>query len=239
MNMDNKEIILSKRMQMVADMVTKGSVVADIGCDHGFVSIYLTEKGICPHVIAMDVNEGPLLRAKEHIVERGLSSRIDVRLSDGMKQLQDREADAVIIAGMGGRLVIKILSAHMDRVRNLREIILQPQSEIHLVRTFLSGNGFSIVQEDMVEDAGKYYPCIKASYCGKKEEYTDCEAWYGPLLLQLKHPVLREYLLKEKRQYETIALQIRNHAQKTDAGQEKEDAIKDRQKRVDRALTYF
>lgn len=237
--MDKKEIILSKRMQMVAGMVTKGNKAADVGCDHGFVSIFLVEQGICPYVIAMDVNEGPLLRAKEHIAERGLSSRIDVRLSDGVDKLQDQEADSIIIAGMGGRLVIKILSAHMDRVRNLREIILQPQSEIHLVRHFLSDNGFSILQEEMVEDAGKYYPCIKASYCGKKEVYTDCEAWYGPLLLRQRHLVLREYLLKEKRQYETIAMQIKNHAQKTDIGQEKEDAIKDRQKRVDMALSLF
>ena len=81
-----QEIVLSRRMQMVADMVSKGNVLADIGCDHGFVSIYLLENGICPKVIAMDVNEGPLLRAKEHIEERGLSSYIDVRLSDGMEK---------------------------------------------------------------------------------------------------------------------------------------------------------
>lgn len=237
--MNKNEMILSKRMQMVAGMVTKGSVAADIGCDHGFVPIYLIEQGICPQVIAMDVNEGPLLRAKEHICERGLTSLIDVRLSDGMDKLQDYEADSVIIAGMGGRLVIKILSAHMDRVRNLREVILQPQSEIHLVRYFLADNGFCIVCEDMVEETGKYYPCIKACYCGRKEVYTDCEAWYGPLLLRQKHPVLREYLLKEKRQYGAIAMQIRNNAQKTNAGQEKEDAIKDRQKRADMALSFF
>ena len=108
--MTEKNIVLSQRMRMVADMVSKGNVLADIGCDHGFVSIYLLENGICPKVIAMDVNEGPLLRAGEHIKERGLSPYIDVRLSDGMEKLLLGEADSILIAGMGGRLVIKILT---------------------------------------------------------------------------------------------------------------------------------
>ena len=135
--MEKKEILLSKRMQMVAGMVSKGNVTADIGCDHGFVSIYLIEQEICPRVIAMDVNEGPLLRAKEHIAQRGLESSIDVRLSDGIDKLQDGEVESIIIAGMGGRLVMKILSSHMDRVKHLKEIILQPQSELHFVRQFI------------------------------------------------------------------------------------------------------
>lgn len=238
--MEKKEILLSKRMQMVADMVTKGNVTADIGCDHGFVSIYLIEKGICPHVIAMDVNEGPLLRAKEHIAERGLDSYIDIRLSDGIDKLQNKEAESIIIAGMGGKLVMKILSAHMDRVKELKEVILQPQSDLHLVRQFLEENGLQIVQEDMVKDAGKFYPCMKAVFCGKiKNTYTEVEQWYGPLLLQKKHPVLYAYLLREKQTFEQIKNEIQQNAKSVDTGETKEDTIQNRLRQIAMALAYF
>ena len=238
--MEKKEILLSKRMQMVAGMVSKGNVTADIGCDHGFVSIYLIEQEICPRVIAMDVNEGPLLRAKEHIAQRGLESSIDVRLSDGIDKLQDGEVESIIIAGMGGRLVMKILSSHMDRVKHLKEIILQPQSELHFVRQFLSENNLHIVQEDMVEEAGKYYPCIKAVYSeGKKEAYTDVENWYGPLLLNQKHPVLYDYLQKEKEMFEQITEQIKQNAKKVDIEEAKEDTIQNRLRQIAVALAYF
>lgn len=238
--MIEKEIILSKRMQMVAGMVSKGNVTADIGCDHGFVSIYLIEQGICPHVIAMDVNEGPLLRAKEHIAKRGLESCIEVRLSDGIDKLQDKEAESIIIAGMGGKLVMKILSAHMDKVRNLKEVILQPQSELHLVRQFLAENGLHIVEEDMVKEAGKYYPCMKAVFFGeKKEAYSEVEQWYGPLLLKQKHPVLYDYLLREKETFEQITEQINKSAKKINSKKTKEDTIQSRLGQIVKALAYY
>ncbi len=238
--MIEKEMILSKRMQMVAGMVSKGNVTADIGCDHGFVSIYLIEQGICPRVIAMDVNEGPLLRAKEHIAQRGLESCIDVRLSDGIDKLQDKEAESIIIAGMGGKLVMKILSAHMHKVRNLKEVILQPQSELHLVRQFLTQNGLSIVQEDMVEEAGKYYPCMKAVFSGEeKAVYSEVEYWYGPLLLKQKQPVLLDYLQKEREMFEQIAEQIKQNAKKTNGDNEKEETIQKRLKQNRMALAYY
>ena len=91
---------LSKRLHMVASMVEKGSIPADVGCDHGYVAIYLIQNGISPHVFAMDVNEGPLERAREHVEEYGLAAYIDVRLSDGLSGLPCRggrpEADTLL-----------------------------------------------------------------------------------------------------------------------------------------------
>lgn len=237
--MRNRDIILSRRMQMVADMVTKGNVAADIGCDHGFVSIYLVEQGICPKVIAMDVNEGPLLRAKEHIAERGLEERIDIRLSDGIDKLCEKEAESIFIAGMGGRLVIKILSDHFDKVKDLKEVILQPQSELHLVRHFLAEQGMTIVQEDMVEEAGKFYPCMKAVWKEQKSEYTEIEEWYGPLLLKQKHPVLHQYLLKEKNMFAQITEEIRKNAKTGVTEDTKEETIQNRIRQIAMALAYY
>lgn len=247
--MEKKDIILSKRMQMVANMVTNGNVVADIGCDHGFVSIYLIEHDICPRVIAMDVNEGPLLRAKDHIAKRGLDSYIDIRLSDGIERLEEKEADSIVIAGMGGRLVMKILSDNMDKVRLLKEIILQPQSELHLVRRFLREQGFVIQKEDMVEEAGKYYPSMKVAYKGVDADslldvqngspFLEIEEWYGPMLLKEKHPVLHRYLLKEKSIFEQILKEIRENAKQSTAEDTKEETIQRRIRQIAMALTYF
>ena len=232
-----KEILLSKRMQMVANMVTKGNVLADIGCDHGFVSIYLIEQGICKKVIAMDVNEGPLLRAKEHIEEKGLTEYIDIRLSDGMEKLLLKEADSILIAGMGGRLVIKILSDYMEKSRALKEIILQPQSELHLVREFLINNGFHILKEDMVEENGKYYPSIKAAW---KEDaqgmLAEHELWYGPCLLSDRHPVLLEYLNREKNKFEQITKEIECSSKDEESANR---AVEERITLIDKALACF
>lgn len=233
-----REIVLSDRMQMVADMVSRGNVLADIGCDHGFVSIYLLENKICPKVIAMDVNEGPLLRAGEHIKERGLTSYIDIRLSDGMDKLLIKEADSILIAGMGGRLVIKILSDCIEKAKALKEIILQPQSELHLVRRFLTESGFHILEENMVKDNGKFYPAMRVVWREEKTpELSEEELWYGPCLLERKHPVLQEYLKMEKAKFSQIAKDINSNAGKEDA--HKEDTLQSRQSLIDTALTYF
>ena len=110
--MNENKMTLSLRLQAVAEFVAKGSVPVDIGTDHGYVPLYLVESGCCPRAIAADVNEGPLKKAKEHIVAAGLEDRIETVLSDGLKniELSDKEASyTLILAGMGGPLMSRIL----------------------------------------------------------------------------------------------------------------------------------
>ena len=196
---------LSKRLKAVADMVGTGSVLADIGTDHAYIPIWLVSRGSVPRAVAMDVNEGPLKRAQENILQNGLEEKIETRLSDGFKALAPGEADAAVIAGMGGGLTVRILKSGMEVVRSLKECILQPQSEIDKVRTFLLEEGFSFIREDMVEEDGKYYPmmCVRPpesveSAAGAKK-WTETELLYGRLLLVERHPVLRDYLEREIR----------------------------------------
>ena len=123
-------------------MVEKGSIPADVGCDHGYVAIYFDPKtGSHPMCLAMDVNEGPLERAREHVEEYGLAAYIDVRLSDGLSGLPlprgKPEADTLLAAGMGGRLTVKILEEGAEKLAGMRWVILQPQSEPWLVRKSL------------------------------------------------------------------------------------------------------
>ena len=138
-------VTLSKRLETVISMVSSGYRVCDVGCDHGYVCIALVQRGISPFALAMDVNKGPLERAKEHIEFFGLSAEINIRLSDGLREYMPGEADSLIIAGMGGRLMVNILNENINNTRDFKELILSPQSEIPEVRMFLSEQGFMIV----------------------------------------------------------------------------------------------
>ena len=194
---------LSKRLQAVADLVSEGLVVADVGTDHGYIPIYLIETKKSPKAFAMDVNKGPLLRAKEHIAEHGLETRIETRLSDGVRALQKGECDCVVVAGMGGALTIKIMEEGKDIFRNLKEFVLQPQSELQKVRAYLCENAYFIVEENMVLDDGKFYPMFRVIN-GQSEEYHAIELCYGKLLLEQKNAVLKNFLEKEKAVKELI-----------------------------------
>ena len=185
---------VSKRMKKIADMVS-AKRVADIGCDHGFVSIYLIKEKNIDHVFAMDINDGPLKRAHEHVNDYGLSDKIDVIKSDGAQVLKPEDADGAVIAGMGGRLTERIISDSIDVFKEMDEMVLSPQSEIDHVRRFLIQNGFDIIDEDMVYDESKFYVIIKCSYDADVTRQIDEEqAHFGPVLIKKKHPVLIDYL---------------------------------------------
>ena len=205
---------LSKRLQAVADLVTAGYKTADIGTDHAYIPIYLVEQNIVPSAIAMDVNKGPLERAEAHVRENGLEEKISLRLSDGFGALCPGEADAAILAGMGGGLVMKILKDNWDVTTALKECILQPQSEIAKVRAFLLEEGFLFIAEDMVLEDGKFYPMMKVIHGEKMHISEDTpytlDEWFGGMLLERKHPVLREYLERELRIRNEILDRLKN-----------------------------
>ncbi len=227
------EVVLSARMEALTRMVSKGSRVCDVGCDHGWVSIYLVQQGISPHVLAMDVRQGPLSRAQEHIRQQGLEAYIETRLSDGVTALRPGEADTVICAGMGGRLMRRILEEGREKLAAMRELILQPQSEIAAFRTYLRQAGYETVAEDIVYEDGKYYPIMKVvpqkvaagkSAIGELRENrcedgapgdTDQQALedcFGRLLLADRHPVLRQYLLTAQEKNRQILKGLQHNA---------------------------
>ena len=230
---------LSARLKAVADMVTKGNRVCDVGCDHGYISIYLVKNGTSPFVYAMDVNKGPLLRAKEHISEYGYEDKIETILSDGLVALGDRESDALVCAGMGGRLIIKILHEGLGQVSKMKELILQPQSEIHLVREYLRNQGFYIDKEEMVFEDGKYYPMMHVKVKAEmKNENNPVFDKFGPCLLLEKHPVLKEFLEYTKNTLDEIDTRLAAE-EKTDKINKRINELKVQQKEVETALEYY
>ena len=190
-------IRLSKRLTALAELITPGHRLADIGTDHGYIPIYLCQKNVIPSAIAMDIGKGPLQQAMAHIGQQGLSDRIETRLSDGLAALQPGEADTILIAGMGGGLVMKILSEGAHALSGKEELILQPQSEIAQVRQYLRVHGMQIVEEDMILEDEKYYPMMHVQH-GHMEELADIEWKYGAFLLKEKNPVLGSFLKKEE-----------------------------------------
>ena len=179
------------RLLAIANMVTEGNRLADVGCDHGYLSIYLVSKKKVPSAIAMDVRPGPLSRARENISRYGLEDYIETRLSDGLMKMEPGEGDSLVIAGMGGPLMERILNDGVKVREGFQELILQPQSDLPHFRHFLAEIGWEIVSEEMIKEDGKFYPMMKAvrNEFGKKISYTEEEAWFGPLLLRECHPV--------------------------------------------------
>ena len=194
---------LSKRMKAVADLAGMGECLADVGTDHGYIPIYLLEEGRFQRGIAMDVHEGPLLRARENIQSHGLSDRISCRLGDGLERLGKGEADTVVIAGMGGSLIIRILTEGEEVLKEVSRLVLQPQSEIAKVRDFLQEQGYQIEKEHMVLDEGKYYQAMRVGH-GRMEKLLPEEAKYGSFLLKENDSCLKEYLNREEQKFREI-----------------------------------
>jgi ribosomal protein L11 methyltransferase (prmA) len=200
---------LSKRLQTIADFVKKNSVVADIGTDHAHIPIYLIENNIIDKAYACDINKGPLEKAKENIENFGVSENIVLRLSNGLDKMSNKEADTIIIAGMGGELIIDILERGKSFFNKKNTFILSPHTKTDEVRDYLLRKGFEIIKEDMCIDEGKFYTVMEGRYTENKLMYSEAELLYGKFLIENKHPVLLEFLKKEEEKYISILSNIR------------------------------
>lgn len=225
---------LSKRLLNIAEMVTPGNRLVDVGTDHGYVPIYLMQEGVISEALAMDINKGPLIGADKHIEEAGFIDKIKTRLSDGLKEYNKGEGDTILIAGMGGALVVKILSESIDKLEGVKELVLSPQSEIFLVREFLQKSGFVIEDEKMVYDEEKYYTIIKAVLGVDNNTYTEWELHYGYKMLEKKDEVLREFLEKEYKNYSKIRENL--DKQVSDTAKARKQEIMEKLKGIEKAL---
>lgn len=228
---------LSYRLKTVAELVNTGGAVADIGCDHAYVSIYLIQNNLAAKVIAMDVNKGPLEKAKENINHYGLEAVIETRLSDGAGELVEGEADTLLIGGMGGALTIKILSQSEAVVLACRQLVLQPQSEIHLVRKYLRKIGFVIEKEKMLIDDGKYYVAMRAVKSDELFEGRELFDRYGKYLLEEKAPVLQQYLSRGYEQ--TVELLCKLETSSSPKAEQRMNQLREDLEYIKEGLSYY
>ncbi len=205
MNSGSKTVHLSPRLESIARLVTPGYRVADIGTDHAYLPIRLCQSGTAPSAIASDLRSGPLRAASSNIRRAGLEDRISVRQSDGLSAFRKAETETLIIAGMGGRLICRILEEGMSILPGFREILLQPQSEIYHVRRFLADHDIQITDETCTDDEGKFYPVIRGIPDSKESgdngiqgttDYSETELAYGPCLLNDRDPLLYQWLMR-------------------------------------------
>lgn len=196
-------MMLSKRLTTIASLVPTGSRVADVGTDHGYTPIYLVKKGVAVSAIAMDVRSGPLSRAAEHVKEYGLEDKIELRISDGLNALHANEADTVIISGLGGPLMVDILTRGHQVAQTVDTFVLSPQSDIPGVRVYLRENGYRIDKEVFLKDEGKYYTVMVVSH-GTSRPGRYIDDLFGKELLDRADPVLKEYLEKEAARYRQL-----------------------------------
>ena len=173
---------LKSRLNMAAQMVRKGSRLADIGTDHAYLPASLILDGTVPCAIAADLRKGPLENAEATVNHYGIAEKVQLRLSDGLKCVNRDEVDDIVIAGMGGILISEILeAAPWVKDKNI-QLILQPQTHDEILRKWLWENGFEITDEDSCFDDGKTYICMAVRYTGEVTSHSEAEILFGGFL---------------------------------------------------------
>ena len=194
------DLFISDRLGQIASLITKNGSVADIGTDHGYLPIYLVKTGKAQKVIACDLRNKPLEKAVKNASDANVSDRIDFRLSDGLEALEAGEAETLVICGMGGFAIQKILKKGLDLGKILKgtDCVLSPHTDRESLSLFLYENGFKIDKEILLHEKAAYYILWKCTFDGVRREGSPADHAYGSLLLERKEPELKSYLLREE-----------------------------------------
>lgn len=227
---------LTPRLETIANFVKKGSIIADVGTDHGYIPVFLIENGICEKGIAADVNRGPLNNAKHFIKERGLQDKIETRLGDGLKVLKPNEVDTVIIAGMGGLLINKILMESKEIANTVKRFILQPMTASDEVRRFLYNNNYKIVEEKLAKEGDKIYEIICAEH-GKDTVEDEIFFEVGKKLFENRDILLEEFLLKKINKLEEITNNLKNTS--SEEGKKKYEEVNKKYRRFKELMNGY
>lgn len=197
---DIENINLSPRLQAVADMIPECDTVVDVGSDHGLLGSYCLSSDICRYVIATDIHEGPAKRTLEQM--KIYDGRCETRVTDGLKGVELKTDMNVVIAGMGGLEISKILNDALfsaDSIPKGMKFILQPQKSHFELRSFLSANGFAILNEKIVIEKERFfYTVILVEYTGETYDLNDEEKYFGPKILKDRSENYNEYMAHEK-----------------------------------------
>ena len=173
--------MISKRLELVASFVPQGAILLDVGSDHAYLPIELVERGKIESAIAGEVVEGPYQSAVKNVEAHGLEEKIQVRLANGLAAFEEADQVSVItIAGMGGRLIARILEEGLDKLADVERLILQPNNREDDLRIWLQNHGFEIVAENILEEAGKFYEILVVEAGQMKLSASDVR--FGPFL---------------------------------------------------------
>lgn len=195
------KVNINKRLEMIAFKIPDNRSVIDVGCDHALLGIYLVLNKKNIKVIASDINEGPLVKARENIKKYGVEEQVKVKLGNGIDTIEEG-IDTIVISGMGGLNMVGILKYKTHLLKNVSTIVLSPNNYTKEVRQEITKLGYHIVDEDLVEDKGIIYPVIvfeKGKRFYHKQDYI-----YGPILLKQRSTLFKKYLERELLTKQTI-----------------------------------
>ena len=188
---------ISKRLLCAASFANKGELIADVGTDHAYLPIYLYTSGIISGAVVSDINEGPIERAAKNIREFSCEGKIIPVLCDGLSKIKEYSPDTVFILGMGGELIVNIISNAEWIKQNGIRLVMQPMTHPEILREYLISNGFEISDEAMVDDS-KIYQIIVAKYTGIVSEADKLELRFGKINLNERKNILIRAMNREK-----------------------------------------
>jgi len=177
---------------MIADSVKPCKCVYDTGSDHAFIPIYLMQNDICKKAIAADINRGPMDVAFKNIKKFDLIGQIALALCYGIENAAG--CDCIIVAGMGGQLIVDILERHHSLAKDASQLVLQPMNAPEKIRKYLWDNGYNIYYENLCSEKHKVYNVICARYAGEKKPYEEFELHSSEYLVKTNHNLLKLYL---------------------------------------------
>ena len=194
--MNIKLINLDNRLRACANMIRKDAKLADIGTDHAYLPIFLMQTKLISRAIAADIKEGPLNCAKQNIRKYNLSDKIETRLSNGLENISPYEVDDIVIAGMGGELIIDIMSKASWLKNANKRLILQPMSMSKKLRAYLFNNNFKLLKEVAIYSDKRVYTVMLAEYTKVRQKYNEIELYIGALNQPLSAEA-KAYIQKE------------------------------------------
>lgn len=207
---------ISRRLQKIAEYIPQGSRVADIGSDHAYLPTYLVGTGQSTYIVAGEVNEGPFQSARNRVKACGLEDFVKVRKGDGLEVIAAGEVDAIVIAGMGGSLITRILSDGREKLKEINRLVLQPNVGEHIVRRFCMENGWQLIAEEILEEEGKIYEILCFIQGDGKKPYDQSDQSIelllrlGPFLIKRQDEVFRKKWIREIAQLERVIKQLTN-----------------------------
>ena len=192
---------INARLKTIGDLVEKDSICLDVGCDHALLDIYLVHRKANIKTIASDIAQGPLEQAKKNIEREHLEDVIETRLGSGLETYTD-EINTIIISGMGGRNIIGIFKDNIKKLNKVETLIISPNNYQEDVKRFLCKHGFYIQNEEFVKDKKFIYQII--IFKKGKKKYSKKEYFFGPIFLEKKGPLFREYYERELKSREIL-----------------------------------
>lgn len=194
---------LGKRLELIARLIPENSRLADVGTDHGYIPIFCVKNNISTSALAMDVNDGPLLSAQKNIQKYGLEDKITTRISNGLENLNKDEVNVIVIAGMGGLLIMDIIDRGYDVITSDTLLILQPMLAVKELREFLYNKGFSVMEEYVCRDDNKFYNILTVKK--EKIDYSLKDVVVGKNISKNSPDVYKDYLEYKLRILNNIA----------------------------------